>query len=92
MKYIVIIVSFLVITASIADDVYDNGLFGLENQNVQLKTEQQFIEYIKTNKPSTFTYYQRLSTAAQKRVFTSHLEDKNKDITEIVLKEYRNRG
>lgn len=92
MKSIISTMVLLVVTSTYADDTYDNGLFGLENPGIKLETEQKFIEFMKTNKPSTYTYYQRLNTAAQKRVYSAHQQDKDKDITEIVLLEYRNRG
>lgn len=75
-----------------ADEIYEQNLFTVETKQLKIQTEQQFIEHIKTNMPSTFIYYQRLDINAQKRVFKSHQDDADKDITELVLSEYRNRG
>jgi hypothetical protein len=92
MKSIITIMALLVVISTYADDTYDNGLFDLEKPSIKLETEQKFIEFMKTNKPSTYTYFQRLGTAAQKRVFAAHQQDHDIDITEIVLQEYRNRS
>lgn len=60
------------------------------SQSVQRFTdEQQLLEYIKVNKPSTFRYYDRLDQQAKKQVFKKHQENQTQDITEIVLLVYR---
>ncbi|MEZ5472711.1 MAG: hypothetical protein R3E90_13145 [Marinicella sp.] len=92
MKNITLIAFSLFSTQIVADEIYDQGLFGVETKQIKIKSEQQFKAYIKDNMPKTFVYFQRLNSNAQKRVYTSHLENTNQDITELVLLEYRNRS
>ncbi len=89
------LITILMITLSgsvFADEVYEQNLFATETKKVSFQTEQQFIEYLKTNMPSTYVYFQRLNAPAQKRVYSEHKENTSDDITEIVLNEYRKRS
>lgn len=93
MKYIILLTGLLGTSPwAQADEVYENGLFTepakMQNFDSQIKLEA----YIKSNMPSTYRYFERLTAMSKKRVFQQHQENKSKDITEIVLVEYRNRS
>ena len=75
-----------------AQEVYENNLFDVSEPNYSFASESDLVQYLKTNKVSTYLYYERLSYAAQQRVFKHHKENTNRDITEIVIFEYRNRN
>ncbi len=75
-----------------ADQVIENGLFEDEKQVFTFESANQLEQHIKSNMPSTYLYFERLTAMAKKRVFQRHQADKNKDLTEIVLVEYRNRS
>lgn len=93
MKYIIIIGLMVHISFEIkANDVYKDGLFTQQARTLNFDSESKLAEHIKSNMPSTYLYYDRLTTMAKKRVFEHHKENLNKDITEIVLIEYRNRS
>jgi hypothetical protein len=92
MKNTLLLILIITSVNALADEIYEQDLFAVETKQIKLKTEQQFINFIQTNMPSTFVYYQRLDSHAQKRVFKSHQNNEDKDITELVLTEYRNRG
>ncbi len=75
-----------------ADTVIETGLFDQAAENFAFESASQLEEHIKTNMPSTYLYFERLNAMAKKRVFQHHQENTDKDITEIVLVEYRNRS
>lgn len=92
MKNIMLILLGLFSAQVVANEIYEQNLFMVETKQIKVESEKQWVEFIKTNMPRTYVYYQRLDTNAQKRVFKSYQENSNKDITELVLLEYRNRG
>lgn len=92
MKNIMLILLGLFSAQVVSNEIYEQNLFMVETKQIKVESEKQWVEFIKTNMPRTYVYYQRLDTNAQKRVFKSYQENSNKDITELVLLEYRNRG
>ncbi|TDR23576.1 hypothetical protein [Marinicella litoralis] len=75
-----------------AEVVYDNDLFNAQAEKLVFDSEAKLAAYIKLNMPSTYLYFERLDSMSKKRVFQRHQENQNKDLTEIVLLEYRNRS
>lgn len=67
----------------------ERNIFAVSQTVRTFSDEQQLLEYIKSNKPSTFRYYDRLDQQAKKQVFKKHQENQTQDITEIVLQVYR---
>ncbi len=67
MKYVKLIGWLaLCFTAVDAQQVYENNLFVQPQEQLAFKTEQQLSDYIKTNKPSTFRYFERLNFSGKK--------------------------
>lgn len=90
-KLIMALLIYTTMTVS-AQQTIEYSLFN-GNETVQtFKSENHLAEYIKSNKPSTYLYFERLSSMAKKRVFQKHQEDQQQDITEIVLAVYKKRG
>ena len=73
-----------------AQDITNSDLFGM-NQSNQFETVEHMTAFIKDQKPTTYRYYERLTTTARKRVWQQLQANKSLDITEIVLEEYRHR-
>lgn len=92
-KYLTVIALMLlsgVVFAETANDQsVERNLFAIAKPAITFEDEIQLVNYIKSNKPSTFRYYDRLNQQAKKQVFKKHQEEQNKDITEIVLQVYR---
>jgi hypothetical protein len=89
MKKVMLWVILLSCSVSIEAQVYENNLFGKKPQQLSFESEQQMVEYIKTNKPSTFRYFERLDYTAKKKVFQQHQENATQDITDIIIRVYR---
>lgn len=92
MKKIITMLLLVLFYSLNADEIYEQNLFAVETKKVSFQSEQQFIDYLRTNMPSTYMYFQRLNATAQKKVFSTLQENIDQDITEIVLNEYRNRS
>ena len=92
-RLIVVIICSFVCTAAVAETInepnFEQNLFSISNQALIFESEVQLENFIKSNKPSTFKYYDRLDQQAKKQVFKKHLDNQDKDITEIVLQVYR---
>jgi|GEM_PF-6473610 len=90
-----LIIITLMIQLSLAAKAYENyadGLFSEQPQRQVFATQSKLEQHIKSNLPSTYLYFERLSNTAKNRVFEYHLANNNKDLTEIILNEYRNRS
>lgn len=72
-----------------AQQGYENNIFGLSQEQKLFATEQQLSEYIKTNKPSTFRYFERLSISGKRKVFEQYKNNPTQDITEVIVRVYR---
>lgn len=73
-------------------EVYENDLFALESEVLVFSSTAELADHLKVNMPSTYMYFERLNVTAQKRVFEQYRENTSKDITEIILTEYRKRS
>lgn len=64
-----------------------DNLFALP-QGPQVFAEfAQMVEYIKTEKPTTYRYFERLNPQFQERVFAGHKQAEN--LTDLVMQVYR---
>ena len=75
-----------------AQEIYENSLFGVQQDSQQFASLDEMVTYIKDRKPTTFVYYDRLSQPAKKQVFQLHQQEPETDITELILKVYRQRA
>ncbi|WP_154223586.1 hypothetical protein [Marinicella rhabdoformis] len=81
--------SGIVVGETANDPSVERNLFAISQPVLTFQDEIELVNYIKSNKPSTFKYYDRLDQQAKKQVFKKHQEEQSKDITEIVLQIYR---
>ena len=92
MKRLLSLLLFTQITFSTnAIQTVDENIFAYTNTDIQFSSEADMTEFIKSEKPSTFVYFNRLSDSLKKKVFRKHQEDISKNLTEIVLTIYRNK-
>ena len=73
-------------------EIYENSLFGLPQERNQFESLDEMAAFIKDQKPTTYTYFDRLSQPARKQVFELHQQQPDQDITELILKVYRHRA
>ena len=74
---------------SSAQAVYENNLFS-QPEVVTIDSQEQLISYLQNNKPRTFQYFERLSLRARKQVLKQHQEQPKKDLSDIIIRVYRN--
>ena len=67
----------------------NQNIFAVNQAVESFSNQNQLNEYLKSNKPSTFRYFDRLNFQAKKQVLKKHQENQAQDITEIVLHVYR---
>jgi len=89
-KTLMLSMMMAVMTPAMCQDLTDTNLFAV-NQTIEFESLDQLTAYIKDHKPSTYRYFERLNTQAQKRVLDQHQANQQLNLTEVVLKEYRQR-
>ena len=88
------LVAMLLLTAFTVtgQEIYENDLFVLDREVLVFSSTAELADHLKVNIPSTYLYFERLGITSQKRVFEQYKENTSKDITEIILTEYRKRS
>ncbi|WP_154223587.1 hypothetical protein [Marinicella rhabdoformis] len=68
---------------------YENNIFVVTEQQYTFFYHDHMNSYLKEKKPRTFKIYSLLDEDAKRKVFVSHLKERQLDLTDIVLKVYK---